>query len=84
MAMLRTGPGEKGSRESVEGSGENLINRLFSLRYQTQQQAACFPLLRDELKSRQVGHALEQQFPVPKQAKFPVSPHRQQDCTRKR
>lgn len=68
MATLRTRPGERGSGESVEWSGEDLINRLFSHRHQTQQQEDCFPLLRGELKTAQGGHALEWQFPVPKPA----------------
>lgn len=76
MAMLRTGPGERGGGELVEGSGEGLINRLFSHSHQTQQQGACFPLLQDELKSAQGGRALEWQVPAPKPAQSPASPHR--------
>lgn len=73
MAMLRTGPGERGGGELVEGSGEGLINRLFSHSHQTQQQGACFPLLQDELKSAQGGRALEWQVPAPKPAQSPAS-----------
>lgn len=75
MARLRTRPGERGSGESLEWSGEGLINRLFSHKHQTQQQEDCFPLLQGELKSTQGGHALEWQFPVPKPARSLASPH---------
>lgn len=76
-----TGPEERGNGESVEGSGEGLINRVFSHSHQTQLEGACFPLLREELKSAQGGHALEWQFP---NWHTPTPPHTEQDCARMR
>lgn len=83
MATLRTGPGERGSEESVEGSGEGFINRLFSQCIKPSSKGLASPCSEMSSSSHRevVLWSGSSQFP---NRHSPPPPHTEQDCARKR